>query len=231
MCLSKQDRPSKVTSFSSRLEPVDQLAAKQAERKLTPREVREIEQMREQAKAQGYREGSELGRSQGMAQGYEQGKNLGREDAKREFDSQHAMLIHQFADGLQSFLQKAEEELHAFLDRAESELAGLAVEIAQRALAQELALGQESVAAIAKESLAEVTQGAVVRIRANPLGVGVLEARREELLAALANLRGLEVVSDPAIQGGCVIEYEGGVVDARVESYLSRIARTLQEAA
>jgi flagellar biosynthesis/type III secretory pathway protein FliH len=62
-------------------------------------------------------------------------------------------------------------------------------------------------------------------IRVNPGDVELLTEHRGELLGVLESAR---LISDPAIaSGGCVVEVNGGLVDARLESQLQEAARLL----
>jgi flagellar biosynthesis/type III secretory pathway protein FliH len=63
----------------------------------------------------------------------------------------------------------------------------------------------------------------MARIRVNPFDVESLNASKEDLMALSTSLRSLEIVDDSAILGGCIIETDGGVVDASVDAQLQRL--------
>lgn len=167
----------------------------------------------------------------GYSEGFEQGRAEGREHALAEANARYAEEIARFVVHLQAIEQRIDMELEAWLEATEQSLAALGVSIAERILRAELEHTRESTIAIAKEALAEVRHGTQARIRVNPFDEGLVEARREEILAGATGLRAIEVVADPAIQGGCIVEGDGGIIDARVEAALDRIVSAAREEA
>ncbi len=212
-------------TFKDLLEPVADEGRASGRRSGTV--ARTAATVREEARVAGYSDGFTAGSKEGYRVGHENGTR----EALAEVERQTREATDAFVAALQEFVDGTQFAVKRWGEEAEKALAGLAIEIARRALAQELQMSQESVVTIAREAMAEVTHGMRVRVRVNPFGAAALEARREELLAALTNVRDLEVVQDTTIQGGCVVESDGGVVDARVEAYLARLAKSLEEAA
>ncbi|MCB8932711.1 MAG: hypothetical protein H6534_04640, partial [Chthonomonadaceae bacterium] len=66
-------------------------------------------------------------------------------------------------------------------------------------------------------------------IRANVLDAPALSRHREELAALAPSLRQVDIVEDPTIRAGCVIETDGGVVEATVEQKLQRALQELRK--
>jgi flagellar assembly protein FliH len=185
-------------------------------KRLPKRVVSELEALQQQATEAGY------------AEGFEQGRLAGMEAGRAEYDERYAALLAQFSQQLSEKVASTEAAVQAWYAEAEERLADLAIEIARRALAAELQASRESVIAIAKEAMAEVTEGTHVRLRINPADTPLLESRKAEILAALANIRDLEIVHDTHVAHGCQVETDGGMIDARIETFLARI---VQEAA
>ena len=78
----------------------------------------------------------------------------------------------------------------------------------------------------------EVTHSRTARLRVNPLDAHTVLQYRDELLAATRSLESIEVIADPAVSGGCVIETDGGTVGASIETQLEVVhGRATQEAA
>lgn len=179
-----------------------------------------MQAMYEKSKAEGYQagliEGREIGRIEGTAQ------------AEVDFQEAHRAEIQKFHLALEAFVDRAQASVADWYAAAEESLTSLAIEISRRALCQELDQSRESVLAITKKALEEVRHGTDVRIRVNPMDASILESHREEILSSVSDVRGLEVVPDLHVASGCQIETDGGVIDARIQSYLARIA---QEAA
>lgn len=170
----------------------------------------------EKAKADGY--------EAGIIEGREQGRQEGLQKAQQEFQEAHRSEIQKFHLALEAFVDRARSSVDAWYSDAEESLTTLAIEIARRALCQELEQSRDSVLAITKQALEEIRHGTDVRIRVNPVDASILESHREEILASACDVRGLEVVPDLHIASGCEIETDAGVIDARIQSYLARIA-------
>jgi flagellar assembly protein FliH len=185
----------------------------------------------EQGRAEGYRVGREEGAVVGKEQGLQEGREQGLEEAKREYLEQKVQEIAAFRESVNGFLQEAEAEIGRWKVESEKSLCGLALEIARRALAQELKTNPEAVLTIAREALEEVAQDSAVRIRVNPEAFTALDDEKELLVQEFPKVESVEVLKDATIQGGCVIETAGGAIDARVEDFLSRISRNLGAAA
>lgn len=201
----------KVGAFLETLAALDPAAIQQRKKRGSDRLKAGIQAVLEKAR----QEGLELGRADGHAEGYA----VGQADGLAAFEAARAEEVASLRRSLEEFVAG----LDAWYAEAEESLADLALQIAREALADELQASRESVLAIAKRAVAEVRQGTSVRLRANPLDCPTLEAHREDVIQAATGVRGLEVVPDFRILAGCEVESAGGVVDARVESFLDRL--------
>lgn len=178
---------------------------------------RQREDIRRAAYEEGYAEGCELGSREGFA------------EAKKRADERYSLEIEAFVQRLHEVESRFESTVAEFLDDAAEQLAAIAVVVAEKLLRLELREGKEAAVAIAKEAIREVRHGASVRIRVNPFDSGEVSARQSEILAAAQGLRSIEIVRDPSIQGGCVIESDDGVIDARIEAALERIVAAARQ--
>lgn len=212
-------------SFHAVLAPIERVDPDRVKRE---EEDRDIERRRaaayEEGQALGYRDGFDQGYEFGHAKGHAEGVRAGQE----HFEAEHAGILEDFSQSLNAKLEQFEQAREAWFRAAEARYADLALEVARRALANELATSRESVLAIAHEVLAEARAGTKVRVRVNPSDVSVMEAHRAEFLDSLTNLSGLEVVADNSVDGGVVVESDDGLVDARVGSFLERIVHLRQ---
>jgi len=212
-------------SFHALLSPIERVDPEEVKRLEEERDIdRRREAAYEEGQARGYRDGYDQGYEFGHAKGHSEGVKAGQD----EFAAEHDGALQVFRASLAEKLEQFEQAREAWFRAAEARYADIALEVARRALANELATGRESVLAIAREVLSETRAGTSVRVRVNPSDVGMMEAHRPELLAALTNLRGLEVVADNSVDGGVVVESEDGLVDARVSTFLERIVQVRQ---
>jgi flagellar assembly protein FliH len=108
----------------------------------------------------------------------------------------------------------------------------LVLEVARKVVREELKLQPAHVLAIVRDALRRVQGVGRLRIRANPLDVDLLRQNRPLLLQVVEGIESIEIVEDRRVdQGGCVIETEQGVYDARIRTQLGEIERALREAA
>ena len=194
------------------------------------RTVAELEQIKEEARLTGFAEGKDagyqVGFAQGLADGKETGHRLAYEDAATEKKAE--------LDGLRAEFQRIYNQVDAamreWFERSEPGLAQVGALVAARILARELKVTPDSILAMAKEAVSEVTHATSARIRVNPFDSPVLEEHRAEIMSASGSLRDFEIVEDSSIAGGCVIETEGGVVDALIDSKVAVVLEAIRRA-
>lgn len=180
---------------------------------------------REEGRAEGYA----IGREEGLADGRVIGKLDAFNKAKHEQDTKNLVQIELFSQELDESMRQFVEQREAWFEQAAHKLADLAVEIARRAIARELEASRESVFELATQVLDEVTDSGNVRLRVNPQDGSVMESRLTELKAAFSNVKDIEVVEDRGVAFGCRLETDAGMIDARVEDFLARIAAEARE--
>ncbi|MCH8977774.1 MAG: hypothetical protein IH945_00830 [Armatimonadetes bacterium] len=184
---------------------------------------------RDARREEGRIEGYEIGREQGLSDGREIGRLDAFSRAKKELDTKNLVQIERFAQELDDSIRQFQEQRAEWFEQAEQKLADLAIEIARRAIARELESSRESVVELASQALDEVTDSGKVRLRVNPQDGSVMESRLTELKAAFSNLKDIEVVEDRGVAFGCRLETDAGMIDARVEDFLARIAAEARE--
>jgi len=127
-------------------------------------------------------------------------------------------------------LTRARQEVDRRVAGTEAEVKILAVRIAERILRRELELRPEVIADVAKAALADARGRHDFVLRVHPDDVAVLEADKPGLLARLSVSAHILIRADDSIdRGGCVVESEVGVVDARLTTQLAAIERALLE--
>ncbi|MEK6606206.1 MAG: FliH/SctL family protein, partial [Myxococcota bacterium] len=129
------------------------------------------------------------------------------------------------AEGLQQGLARATETMvraEAAARRVDGDFRRLAVGVAEKILGRELALRPDAVADICAGALDQVRgrQRVIVRVHPDDLP----RVRRDH---AIVTFRADAEIA----RGGCVVETEAGVVDARLSSQLAAIERALTEEA
>ncbi|MFY9234473.1 MAG: FliH/SctL family protein [Fimbriimonadaceae bacterium] len=165
----------------------------------------------------------EAAREEGYAAGYGEGLSVGLAEGNERARLAAAAEIARVASELDSIGETVREALDLWYRQSEESLALLSVAIAERIVARELELSEEAILSITREALREVTHASTARIRVNPFHSGVLETYREQLLAVAPSLKNIEIVSDSSMLSGCVVETEGGAVDASIRAKLRNL--------
>jgi len=160
------------------------------------------------ARAEAARARAEAGAvaEEARAAGHAEGLEAARAEATRIIAAAHAEAARVRAD-------------------AARDLARLAVHVAEKVLAREVAMAPDAVVAVAEQAIALARGGRTLVVRAHPDDVAALDAARVRLLDGV---REIELCADAAVaRGGCVVESEAGVVDARLEVQLAALERAL----
>ena len=113
---------------------------------------------------------------------------------------------------------------------AEVELRTLAVRIAEKILGRELARdAAATVVDIAAEAMRHAGEPRELVVRCAPEDVAALERGKPRLLERCRAAQAVRLVADERVaRGGCIIETELGVVDARLGTQLDAIERALR---
>lgn len=195
------------------------------------RTAMQLEQLRQtvmnEAYDEGYSRGLEVGISEGMSKAYEDAYAKADLEATQKADA----MIQDFAHDLEVTVASVLEALSEWTQSAENKLTDMVSEIAREVLASELKTSRESIFKIVQQAVKEVTHSENARIRINPFDADSMNLRKVEIMSASKSIRNIEFVEDPTINGGCVIETDGGVVDASIDGKLAQLDTELGEAA
>jgi flagellar assembly protein FliH len=182
--------------------------------------IQDAERIREQARREGYQ------------RGYDEGYHDGAREAHQHADAELQRTLETLRAQLQQVIESVHAQHKAYLQHAESQMLELVLEVARKVVREELKLQPAHVLAIVRDALRRVQGIGRLRIRANPLDVDLLRQNRPSLLQVVEGIESIEIVEDRRVdQGGCVIETEQGVYDARIRTQLGEIERALREAA
>lgn len=176
-----------------------------------------LDQLKEQAKLEGKKEG------------YAEGLEKGRKEALRNMKADCESHATEFAGELNAIVDVLQGSIQQFYRNAEESLAGLAIAIAARIVAREIETVPETALEIAKEAIAEVTHAENATVRVNPFHSATVRSHADLLRAASPSLKNVQIVDDPAIRGGCVIESTGGRIDASIEYRVRALMESMLE--
>lgn len=113
------------------------------------------------------------------------------------------------------------------LESQESEIVRLSVRIARKIIGEELRTHPETIVSIVREALESVRRERMLTIQVHPDLAEEVRARLDRLEKLVGGGRQIQVVAEASVEpGGCIVESELGVIDARLETQL----RCLEEA-
>jgi flagellar assembly protein FliH len=151
----------------------------------------------------------------------------GRVDGEKSLSEQ---LLHQrgemrtLLDGVVASLRKAISQV---VGDTEQHLVALAIEIAQKIVA-DLPISPEMIEASVREALSQVEGTAEFHVRLHPADLELLEKVGSALLQPPGEDRPARFHGSPEVtRGGCLVQTRFGIVDARRETKLELLKRSL----
>jgi type III secretion protein L len=145
-----------------------------------------------------------------------------RTEAVTEGREQGLSAVTELLVGARAEAARTRRESHA-------ELRSLAVKIAEKLLGKALTLDPTIVVDVAAEAMSHAGEPRALRLRCHPNDLAHLERGRPRLLERCRSVGVLRIEADEEIaRGGCVIESELGVVDARLDIQLDAVDRALR---
>ena len=155
---------------------------------------------------------------------YQDGYGAGERDGQNAARSEVANAL-----GLVAAVANAARQLrNAIIRNSEAEIVDLAIDVARVVLGDAIALDPRAVNDTVSRALARATNMNIVRIRVNPADVSQVVAFLGESGATAS--ASWDVTPDGAISvAGCVIDVEGGEIDARLDVQFEMVARALRD--
>ncbi|MDR1463423.1 MAG: flagellar assembly protein FliH [Azoarcus sp.] len=179
----------------------------------------EIEQMHEDARSEGYKEGLAEGHDAGYADGFHAGHEEGRDAGYREGKTT--------AEAEAKQLREMIEQLGLAFDRLDAdvaeELMSLSIELARKILQHTLALEPETVISAVRAALQHLPESRA-KIHMHPADAALARKHLDEMLDQSGHL----IVEDDSIsRGGCRVETPGAQIDATMETRWRRVLDSL----
>ncbi len=154
-------------------------------------------------------------------EGYEAGYKEGLEDAATEGES----LLLQAREALED----ARSSLPVMLKELEPRILALCLEIGRKVLERELREDPETILDMARKGLKALKDEREFSLRVNPSLVALLDGSKDELIAEFS-AKSFEVIGDEEIPpDGVVVKTPHGLIDARIETQITNIARAIAE--
>lgn len=127
-----------------------------------------------------------------------------------------------FQEGFQQWAEhiaKLETEITNVRSEMEKVVGKAALMAAKKIVGREIELSQDTVADIVTNSLKSVSQHKKITIYVNPKDLTIVEVHRNKLKEIFESLETLSLRGRDDIKpGGCIIETEGGIINAQLEN-------------
>ncbi len=106
----------------------------------------------------------------------------------------------------------------------------IAVEVARRIVRRELRTDPGMVARTVETALEQVAEASQTRVRVHPLDAQVLQSTIREIVSAPDEAAAVEIIPDGSVErGGCVVESDRGIVDARLATQFEEMQTRLMD--
>lgn len=127
-----------------------------------------------------------------------------------------------FEEGFKSWAEAVallETEIEKVRADVEKMLASVALKAAKKIIGREIEVSEDAIVDIVSTSLKAVSQHKKITIYANKKDLAILESNRSRLKELFESLESLSLRERADIDtGGCVIETEGGIINAQLEN-------------
>jgi flagellar assembly protein FliH len=160
--------------------------------------------------------------TQAYIRGFNKGEKAGFESAAEKIASLKRMLD-EAVEALRHARKKIQRD-------TEKEILELVLAVAGRIVGHEVQTNREAVVAVVREALQRVENQDTVVIKMNPADIDFLDRLRLPLSNLSRNPDDLRIEADESVGiGGCLVETDGGDIDARIESRLRTVGEAFRK--
>ncbi len=180
--------------------------SEQDARDLQEKISRELEEMKDLRKKEGFEEG------------FQEGMSVGKEESQRIIEQLHVIL------------NKVVERRSNMVDELENQILNLILAISRKVVK---ALSSEQRSVVINNvvyALRKLRKKSDVTIRVNLTNLQTISKRVNDISSLAENIENVTVVEDTTVDpGGCVVETDFGEIDARISSQLEAIERNIRQ--
>lgn len=161
---------------------------------------------------------------------YQEAYQLGFEEGKVEALKKKSTEITDRLDRFDTLLTSIEKLKLELVQQNESHLVQLAFHMASRIAHAEIKADPQATAAAIRSAVQTAQQEEEVTVQVAASQLDFLETLKKEMNREFEFMKKIKLVADPSVtEGGCIIETNYGVVDARVEERVSKLWETISE--
>ncbi|MHB0938886.1 MAG: FliH/SctL family protein [Armatimonadota bacterium] len=156
-------------------------------------------------------------------------KAQAREEGYQDGRAQAVQEAQESVQAVDTLIEEINQERAEFFDRSEGELVRLVTAIAEKVLAQQLAVKPDTILDYTRTHIKRIRDRETVRLRVNPEDLPLLMQARPSFLGEIDGLRDLQMQEDRRVgRGGVILEAPSGTFDARYATQLETIREALE---
>lgn len=138
-----------------------------------------------------------------------------------------------FTEGFQQWaghLAELEAEISAVHEELKKIVVPAALKGAQKIVGREISLAPDTVVDIISQSLKAVAQHKKINLYVSPDDYRVIDKQREHLKTLFEELESFSIIPrDDIHQGGCIVETEGGIINAELPNLWAILEKAFQK--
>lgn len=153
-------------------------------------------------------------RNEGYQAGYESGLAAAEEQMRQQVQA------------IAQIVGNATVDKARLIRECEAEMVALVIDVARKVIDREVSLDHSIVLKLVESALQKVAGQVVLRIRVSPVDFDLVKNHWSERQGTGEGIAQAEIVADKRIKpGGCVIDTQGGSVDAQIDTQLAEIKK------
>ena len=162
--------------------------------------------------------------------GYQTGQTQGYQDGLQTAQQEQAAVLDAVNEKASRTILAAQEEMKSCMVLAERQIAEIIFSVAGKILPQHFLDVPQIILPMVKKALDKIKDQEGIVIRVSPDNYEFVIMAKNEFQAMLTGNEPLQVQADPSLGlGDCIIESLSGSVDARLQTQLELIKKSVQE--
>lgn len=159
-----------------------------------------------------------------------------RQAEKQGFDAGYKAGFSQGLDQAQGYVEKAKQALESaqqayarYIEQAEPKLLALVLEVAKKVVGEAITYDPELIISMLRQGIEAMGDERKFVLRVNPKLVAFVQSSKQGLEREFG-VEITEVVGDPSVSAGAILDTPSGQIDATVETQIENLARAIGEA-
>lgn len=186
-----------------------------------PQQQEQMEELQKEVKEPSFSAAEvEAMKEEAYIQGKQEGKQEGKKEAEKKFN--------QTTQALAKALEEISSLRWSILNNSKYDSVRLIMIIVSQVIKVEVAEKENIILQAVERALQAAVQSEEYRIKINPEDWAVITANKHLFVASMSGLKNIIFESDDQVgRGGCIVESDKGMVDARIETQLEKIQEYL----